>query len=143
MKAMREAWPNFPINQAHKQGKDLTIVAWGPAVHDALKAADILAAENKISVEVVDIRSLVPLDVETIVASVEAELLVMVPVPAMAPTVWVVPLRSTVPAETVRRPVVNLPEPVIWRVPVPNLVTPLVDVLRLLPRVKTLAPLLM
>ena len=33
-----------------------------PAVHDALKAADMLAAEKKASVEVVDIRSLVPLD---------------------------------------------------------------------------------
>ena len=59
------------VADVKRQGKDLTIVAWGPAVYDALKAADILAAENKISVEVIDIRSLVPLDVDTIVASVK------------------------------------------------------------------------
>ena len=53
-----------------RAGQDLTIVAWGPAVHDALKAAERLAAERKLSVEVVDIRSLVPLDLETILASV-------------------------------------------------------------------------
>jgi len=53
-----------------REGKDLTIVAWGPAVHDAIKAADRLAAERKLSAEVVDIRSLVPLDIETIVSSV-------------------------------------------------------------------------
>ncbi|MBA4387986.1 MAG: pyruvate dehydrogenase, partial [Verrucomicrobia bacterium] len=54
-----------------RQGKDLTIVSWGPAVHDALKAADMLAAEKKLSVEVIDVRSLVPLDIETIIASVK------------------------------------------------------------------------
>jgi pyruvate/2-oxoglutarate/acetoin dehydrogenase E1 component len=59
------------VADVKRQGKDLTIVAWGPAVHDALKAADILAAENKISVEVIDLRSLVPLDVDTIIASVK------------------------------------------------------------------------
>jgi pyruvate/2-oxoglutarate/acetoin dehydrogenase E1 component len=53
-----------------KVGKDLTIVAWGPAVADSLKAAQILEAEKKISVEVVDVRSLVPLDIETILESV-------------------------------------------------------------------------
>ncbi|MCX7590036.1 MAG: alpha-ketoacid dehydrogenase subunit beta [Kiritimatiellae bacterium] len=53
-----------------RTGKDLTIVAWGPAVHDALKAAEQLTAESNISVEVVDIRSLVPLDLPTIFESV-------------------------------------------------------------------------
>ncbi len=53
-----------------REGKDLTIIAWGPAVPDALKASERLAAEKKLSVEVVDIRSLVPLDLETILASV-------------------------------------------------------------------------
>jgi len=52
-----------------RSGEDVTIVAWGPAVHDALKAADLLQKE-KISAEVVDIRSLVPLDMETILQSV-------------------------------------------------------------------------
>jgi 2-oxoisovalerate dehydrogenase E1 component len=53
-----------------RSGADLTIVCWGPAVPDALKAADILQKEQGASVEVVDIRSLVPLDEATILESV-------------------------------------------------------------------------
>jgi pyruvate/2-oxoglutarate/acetoin dehydrogenase E1 component len=62
----------LPIGVADvkRTGDDVTIVAWGPAVHDALKAADLLLKENKISAEVVDVRSLVPLDMETILQSV-------------------------------------------------------------------------
>jgi len=51
-------------------GRDLTIVAWGPAVQDALKAAALLEQEVGADVEVVDVRSLVPLDIETILQSV-------------------------------------------------------------------------
>jgi pyruvate/2-oxoglutarate/acetoin dehydrogenase E1 component len=58
------------VADVKRAGSDLTIVAWGPAVHDALKAADMLQAEKKASVEVIDIRSLVPLDMETILKSV-------------------------------------------------------------------------
>ncbi len=53
-----------------REGTDATIVAWGPAVPDALAAADVLAAEHGVSTEVIDLRSLVPLDMETILASV-------------------------------------------------------------------------
>ncbi len=53
-----------------RAGKDLTIVTWGPAVADALKAADIIGTEMRLDVEVVDIRCLVPLDMDTILASV-------------------------------------------------------------------------
>jgi len=61
-----------PIGVARiaREGTDATIVAWGPAVPDALVAADTLAAEHGLSAEVVDLRSLVPLDMETILASV-------------------------------------------------------------------------
>ena len=45
------------------------IVAWGPAVPDALKAAEELAGEG-IECEVIDLRTLVPLDMETVLASV-------------------------------------------------------------------------
>jgi len=60
-----------PLGSAEvkREGRDLTIVAWGPAVHHGLKAADILAGDG-VSVEVVDLRSLVPLDVRTVLASV-------------------------------------------------------------------------
>jgi 2-oxoisovalerate dehydrogenase E1 component len=61
-----------PLGQAEvkREGKDLTIVAWGPAVQDALKAAERLQADRGVSVEVVDVRSLVPLDLETLARSV-------------------------------------------------------------------------
>jgi 2-oxoisovalerate dehydrogenase E1 component len=58
------------VADVRREGKDLTIVSWGPVVHDALRAAETLQAESGTSVEVVDIRSLVPLDVETILRSV-------------------------------------------------------------------------
>jgi pyruvate/2-oxoglutarate/acetoin dehydrogenase E1 component len=58
------------VADVKREGGDLTIVAWGPAVHDALKAADVLQQQNNVSVEVVDVRSLIPLDMATIVASV-------------------------------------------------------------------------
>jgi pyruvate/2-oxoglutarate/acetoin dehydrogenase E1 component len=54
-----------------RAGSDITLVAYGPALHDALKAADRLQAESSLSAEVVDLRSLVPLDIETVLRSVE------------------------------------------------------------------------
>lgn len=53
-----------------RQGTDCTIVALGLMVHRALAAAERLAAEFGISCEVVDVRSLVPLDTQTILGSV-------------------------------------------------------------------------
>ncbi len=52
-----------------REGSDATIVAWGPAVLDALVAADALSEQGR-SVEVIDLRSLVPLDMATVLASV-------------------------------------------------------------------------
>jgi pyruvate/2-oxoglutarate/acetoin dehydrogenase E1 component len=52
-----------------REGRDVTIVSLGMGVHQALAAADTLATEG-ISCEVVDLRSLVPLDRETIIRSV-------------------------------------------------------------------------
>jgi pyruvate dehydrogenase E1 component beta subunit len=54
-----------------REGSDVTIVALSALVHDALAAADRLAAEHGIDAEVIDPRTLVPLDLELIVASVE------------------------------------------------------------------------
>jgi 2-oxoisovalerate dehydrogenase E1 component len=53
-----------------REGTDATVVAWGPAVLDALSAAETLEADHGVSLEVVDLRSLVPLDMETVLASV-------------------------------------------------------------------------
>jgi pyruvate dehydrogenase E1 component beta subunit len=62
-----------PIGEAAvlREGEDVTVVALSRLVHDALEAAERLAAEDGIEAEVIDPRSLVPLDVATIVASVE------------------------------------------------------------------------
>jgi 2-oxoisovalerate dehydrogenase E1 component beta subunit len=65
--------PDFlvPIGEADikREGEDVTIVASGMMVHLALEAAENVAAEGA-SVEVVDLRSIMPLDTETILASV-------------------------------------------------------------------------
>jgi len=62
----------IPIGKArvHREGTDVTVVATGRLVHEALKAAE-QAESDGISVEVVDPRTLSPLDTETIVASVK------------------------------------------------------------------------
>ena len=52
-----------------RSGRDLTIVAWGAMIREALEAADQLAMEN-IEAEVVDVATLKPLDSATILASV-------------------------------------------------------------------------
>jgi 2-oxoisovalerate dehydrogenase E1 component beta subunit len=50
-----------------RSGTDLTVIAYGAMVHAALEAADAIV---EASVEVLDLRSLVPLDDEAILASV-------------------------------------------------------------------------
>jgi len=53
-----------------RQGADLTIAALGLMVPRALEAAEKLQAEHGISATVIDVRSLVPLDVQTIFAAI-------------------------------------------------------------------------
>jgi pyruvate/2-oxoglutarate/acetoin dehydrogenase E1 component len=60
----------FGLADVKREGTDCTVVATSMAVLKALKAADLLAAEG-ISLEVVDPRTLFPLDIETIVESVK------------------------------------------------------------------------
>jgi len=61
-----------PLGKANvlRQGKDVTIVALALMVPRALKAADQLKAEHGIDATVIDLRSLVPLDTQTILAEV-------------------------------------------------------------------------
>jgi pyruvate dehydrogenase E1 component beta subunit len=65
--------PPVPIGDAVvlRKGRDVTIVALSRLVHDALEAAGRLAAEDGIEAEVIDPRTLVPLDLRTIVESVK------------------------------------------------------------------------
>ena len=62
----------LPIGRAKiaREGTDVTLVAWSMGMSYALKAAEELAKEN-ISAEVIDLRTLRPMDTETIVNSVK------------------------------------------------------------------------
>ncbi len=62
----------LPIGRAKvlREGADVTIVAFGLMVERALQAADALAKDG-ISAEVIDLRTIRPLDVQTIIASVK------------------------------------------------------------------------
>jgi 2-oxoisovalerate dehydrogenase E1 component beta subunit len=61
-----------PIGKAHcmRNGEEMSIITYGAMVHEALSAAETLAAEGH-SVEVLDLRSLKPLDEAAILATVE------------------------------------------------------------------------
>lgn len=59
----------FGSADVKREGEDVTVVTLGLHVHRALEAAESLAADG-VSTEVVDLRSLVPLDTETVVESV-------------------------------------------------------------------------
>jgi 2-oxoisovalerate dehydrogenase E1 component beta subunit len=61
-----------PIGQAvvRRQGRDLTIISYAAMAHISLEAAEVLAKEG-IEAEVIDLRTLLPLDREAILASVK------------------------------------------------------------------------
>jgi len=54
-----------------REGSDLTIVTYGAMVKRSLDATDKLNQESGVSTEIIDIRSIVPLDMDTILTSVE------------------------------------------------------------------------
>lgn len=62
----------IPLGKADikRAGKDITLIAHGRAVLTILKAAELLAAEHDIQAEVIDLRSIRPLDEEAVLASV-------------------------------------------------------------------------
>jgi pyruvate/2-oxoglutarate/acetoin dehydrogenase E1 component len=66
MRGERDVDP-LPLGKARvaRAGDDVTVVTWGQTLRDCLKAAD----EGPASLEVIDLRSLVPLDMETVLAS--------------------------------------------------------------------------
>jgi pyruvate dehydrogenase E1 component beta subunit len=61
----------LPIGRAHidREGRDLTLVAWGAMLRVAREAADTLQAEDGVAAEVIDLLTIAPLDAETLVAS--------------------------------------------------------------------------
>jgi 2-oxoisovalerate dehydrogenase E1 component len=61
----------FGKARVRKSGKDMTIITYGNTTHMCMTVAKKLEDEQGISAEVIDLRSLVPLDEETILASVK------------------------------------------------------------------------
>ncbi len=59
----------FGQARIRRAGSDVTVVAWGNCIEQALAAADAIAVE--VSVEVIDLRSIQPWDKATVLASVE------------------------------------------------------------------------
>ncbi len=63
----------FPLGRAHvvQEGKDLTLVTWGAMLHTCLQAVEQAQEEHGYSVEVIDLLTLSPADLETVIASVQ------------------------------------------------------------------------
>lgn len=62
----------LPIGKAvvKRQGKDITLISHSRMVHESIKAADELSKKEGIEAEVVDLRTIKPLDIATVLASV-------------------------------------------------------------------------
>jgi pyruvate/2-oxoglutarate/acetoin dehydrogenase E1 component len=60
----------YGVADVKREGTDVTVITYSRMVHRSLEAAELLAKEG-ISVEVIDLRTLKPLDMETIAASVK------------------------------------------------------------------------
>jgi pyruvate/2-oxoglutarate/acetoin dehydrogenase E1 component len=71
LKAARLPTEAMPVGKARiaRPGRDLTIVAYSAMLHEALAAAEEMAGEGT-EIEVVDLRSIKPLDTDTVMASV-------------------------------------------------------------------------
>ena len=67
-----EEYYTIPLGKAAvaREGSDITIVTYGAMVRESLKVADQLEEEG-VSVEVIDLRTISPIDIETILTSVE------------------------------------------------------------------------
>ena len=62
-----------PLGKARldRAGKDVSIITYGMMVHESRKAAEQLAAEDGIDVEIIDLRTLLPLDEDAIIDTVK------------------------------------------------------------------------
>jgi pyruvate dehydrogenase E1 component beta subunit len=69
---VQEELEPLPIGKARRvrSGRDLTMIVWGAMVREAQRAAETLAEEN-VEAEILDLRTLSPLDTAAIVASVQ------------------------------------------------------------------------
>ncbi len=110
----------IPIGKADvkREGSDLSIFAYGLMVHESLRAAEELEKEGY-SVEVVDLRTVQPLDIETIIASVEKTNRAIVVQEAQKQA----GIAANVVAEITERAILSLEAPVL-RVTAPDTVYP-------------------
>ena len=99
-----------------REGKDVTIVTYGAMVHTSLKAAEELAKDN-IEAEVIDLRTVSPIDVDTIVESVKKTNHVIVVQEAQRQA----GVATTVVSEIQERAILHLEAPVL-RVTAPDTV---------------------
>lgn len=76
-RALKEEVPeedySIPFGVAHiaRLGKDLTLIGWGAQHHQNMEAAEELAKNHNIEVEVINLRTLNPLDINSIINSVQ------------------------------------------------------------------------
>jgi pyruvate/2-oxoglutarate/acetoin dehydrogenase E1 component len=72
LKAKSLRGDKLPIGKARitRRGKHATVVAYSAMVHEAVRAAEMLKVEGGWEIEVVDLRSVKPLDTDTVMASV-------------------------------------------------------------------------
>ncbi|GIW13137.1 MAG: pyruvate dehydrogenase E1 component subunit beta [Tepidiforma sp.] len=61
----------FGVANVVREGTDVTLVGYSGSVHQAVRAAELLEQQEEISAEVIDLRTLRPLDIDTVVASVK------------------------------------------------------------------------
>ncbi|WJY28865.1 MULTISPECIES: alpha-ketoacid dehydrogenase subunit beta [Sporosarcina] len=110
----------IPLGKADvkREGSDITIIAYGAMVQESLKAAEALEKDGH-SAEVVDLRTVQPLDVETIIASVEKTNRAIVVQEAQRQA----GIAANVVSEIMERAVLSLEAPVL-RVTAPDTVYP-------------------
>jgi pyruvate dehydrogenase E1 component beta subunit len=106
------------VADVKREGTDLSIITYGAMVHESLKAAEELEKEGH-SVEVIDLRTIMPFDIETIIASVEKTGRAMVVQEAQKQA----GIAAQIVAEINDRAILNLEAPVL-RVAAPDTVYP-------------------
>jgi pyruvate dehydrogenase E1 component beta subunit len=67
-----DGWYTQPIGEARieNEGEDVTLITWGAMTKETRRAVELLSADG-ISAEMIDLRTLVPLDADAVVSSVE------------------------------------------------------------------------
>ncbi|WP_421101299.1 alpha-ketoacid dehydrogenase subunit beta [Sporosarcina psychrophila] len=110
----------IPLGKADvkREGKDLSIITYGAMVHESLKAAEELEKEG-FFVEVIDLRTIQPMDIETIIASVEKTNRAIVVQEAQKQA----GIAANIVAEITERAILSLEAPVL-RVTAPDTIYP-------------------